>query len=185
MSLSPTSYYPFDSDAPSYFKATQISNCLDGERCSSHFTSSTSSEILPPAAFLVSCHFGPKFASWAYSARHCCCTITLRLWTRRYELRDLRLLVITFEIFRSSGSGRLSNTFDPRGCNLISPPRLQWRLPKIIFIVNRYFFTLLLLYVMCTAFLPHIWEWHPLITGSLLFVSNELRMSRTVTWRSL
>ena len=157
MSLSPTSYYPFDSDAPSYFKATQISNCLNGERCSSHFTSSTSSEILPPAAFLVSCHFGPKFASWAYSARHCCCTITLRLWTRRYELRDLRLLVITFEIFRSSGSGRLSNTFNMFSYNLILFPRLRWRLPKIVFIFNRYVITLLLLCVMCNSY-PHTYE---------------------------
>jgi hypothetical protein len=83
MSLSPTSYYPFDSDAPSYFKATQISNCLD-------------------AAFLTLLLYDhvttlDKEVQW--------------IWT------------------------------------------LQWRLPKIIFIVNRYFFTLLLLLITIPEFI--------------------------------
>jgi hypothetical protein len=61
---------------------------------------------------------------------------------------------MTFEISRSGGFGRLSNTFNMFSYNLILFPRLRWRLPKIIFNVNRYVFTLLLLYVVCTIF-PH------------------------------
>jgi hypothetical protein len=44
---------------------------------------------------------------------------------------------MTFEISRSGGFGRLSNTSNMFSYNLILFPRLRWRLPKIIFIVNR------------------------------------------------
>ena len=47
----------------------------------------------------------------------------------------------------SSGFGRLSTAFNPSGYFLILPLRLRWRLPKIIFIINRYVITMLLLYV--------------------------------------
>jgi len=59
--MSSTSYYPLDSDAPSYFRATQISNCLNGEWYLGHVMSWTSSEFFLLAAFLVSSHFRPKF----------------------------------------------------------------------------------------------------------------------------
>ena len=52
---------------------------------------------------------------------------------------------------------KLINTFNMFSYNLILFPRLRWRLPKIVFIVNRYVFTLLLLYVMCTTF-PRTYE---------------------------
>src|ERR1700734_3337426 len=74
-------------------------------------------------------------------ARCCCCTITASLSTRRYDSCNLNFMVIPFHIIRSTGSGRLSNAFNPSGCDLTSSTRLRWRLPKIIFLINRYLFS--------------------------------------------
>jgi hypothetical protein len=52
---------------------------------------------------------------------------------------------------RSSGSGRSSIVFNESGRALINSQRLRWRLPKIIFLLNRYVICPLILCVTVTC----------------------------------
>jgi hypothetical protein len=65
------------------------------------------------------------------------------------EVRCLRpWFPYNFCINRSIGSGRSSSVFNTYGFALNSLSwRLRWRLPKILFLINRYFITSLVLYV--------------------------------------
>jgi hypothetical protein len=82
--------------------------------------------------------------------RRCCSTITLSLWTRRYDLYALILPSITL-VIRLSGSGRSSIAFNESGLALINSQRLRWRLPKIVFFLNRYIICSLILCVTCNT----------------------------------
>ena len=62
----------------------------------------------------------------------------------------VRWLAITLEIIRSSGSGRSSSAVNFFGYT-DHKPSLRWRLPKIIFIFNRYVATSLILCVTCNT----------------------------------
>ena len=101
---------------------------------------------------LYSVHFKCTICFWNWPVmmaftRRCCCTITWSLWIKRYDVCTFSLVLITSEMIRSSGSGRLLSAFHTAGYILITSLSLEWRLPKIIFIINRYIITLLLLYV--------------------------------------
>jgi hypothetical protein len=52
-------------------------------------------------------------------------------------------------MIRSSGSGRSSIAFNESGPALINSQRLRWRLPKIVFFLNRYLICPLILCVTC------------------------------------
>jgi len=69
----------------------------------------------------------------------------------------LALMLITFYMIRSSGSGRLSILIITSGYALTPSGRLRWGLPKIIFLVNRYLITSFILYVMMINVL-HMYE---------------------------
>ena len=81
--------------------------------------------------------------------RRCCSTITLSLWIRRYDVCNLVLPSTTLKMIRSSGYGRSSIAFHKSGLALINSQRLRWRLPKIIFFLNRYLICPLILCVTC------------------------------------
>jgi len=115
------------------------------------------------------------------------------IWSRYYfgqrgmNVCALGWLVITFEVIRSSGFGRLSSAFNTFAYALIVSQRLRWRLPKIIFIVNRYFNASLLLCVTWNIY-PRIYEYNMLEKqDSLLWwvpKSSHLKCP-PVTWGSL
>lgn len=112
-----------------------------------------------PVPFLVQ-SFGEKLhysADSRVSARHCWFTITWSLWTRRYVILICTSWcdVLRFDTIRSSGSGRKLGSFNKYlSLALTKLLRLQWRLPKIIFIINRYAITSLVLCVMSIHYLP-------------------------------
>ena len=82
--------------------------------------------------------------------RRCCSMIILSLWTRRYDVCALVLPSTTLKMIRSSGSGRSSIAFNESGFALINSQRLRsWRLPKIVFFLNRYAICLLIWCVIC------------------------------------
>jgi hypothetical protein len=146
------SYMPLNPKALTFFKEVQNSNYLNGERFFSSIWLQNS--YFPPVAFLVK-----EMSSWnSFEAdlvpvRCCCFMITLLLWTRRYDLFDFGQIVVTFKMIRSHGSGRWSSAFYLTGCALTSALlRLQWRLPKIVFLLNRYVITLLVLCAMSNSF---------------------------------
>jgi hypothetical protein len=66
-------------------------------------------------------------------------------------------MLMRFYMIRSSGSGRLSIVIITSGYALTSSGRLRWGLPKIIFLINRYLITPLILYVM-TIYILHMDE---------------------------
>ena len=147
---STTSYSPFDSEAPTIFRTTQMNNCLNGEWLNqSHgidfISCLPTSRVHRMAVQSVTCFWSDICSP----GRRCCSTITLSLWTRRYDVCALVLSSTTWEMIRSSGSGRSSITFNESGLALISSQRLRWRLPKIVFFLNRYVIRLLILCVMC------------------------------------
>jgi len=77
---------------------------------------------------LVSSAQPRRTTSWPLLFLCCCCMIMSSLW-----------------IWRSSGFGRSSISFAPTHYALTPAPSLRWRLPKILFIINRYIITVLLL----------------------------------------
>jgi len=152
-SPSTTSYLPLDSDAPTVFRTYQITLCLAGER---------------PISHCIFQHILTLLVSRIHSTASCRCMVCFRSWhmgshqtlllydnviTLDKEVRCqcslLILLLITFEMARSSGFGRLWSAFKPSGYTWSIAQRLRWRLPKVLFIFNRYILTALILYVTC------------------------------------
>jgi hypothetical protein len=80
--------------------------------------------------------------------RHCYYMITLSLWRRRYDVYAPCLLVFAFQIFRSNGSGRLSNPLNPR---LFSDP-----ISKSPMAPAQICFLLQSLFCHSTAFVRHV-----------------------------
>jgi hypothetical protein len=79
--------------------------------------------------------------------------ITLDKEVRFSPLALMLMTLMTFCMIRSSGSGRLSIVIITSGYALTPSGRLRWGLPKIIFLINRYLITSLILYVMTTNIL--------------------------------
>jgi hypothetical protein len=103
-----------------------------------------------PVAFLVwQCDLWLAFDLTCSHGRCCYSTITLSLWTRRYDVCALILPSTTLMMIRSSGYGRSSIAFNESGLALINSQRLRWRLPKIVFFLNRYVICPLILCVTC------------------------------------
>jgi hypothetical protein len=119
-----TGYIPFDTDAPQIFSLQQTDNYLAGEYLVflNTITSALSQFLLSPAASFVNSQSSKNIAPADPSAfaRHFCYTITLLLWIKRYEVCTPDLLVVTFEIIRSRGSGRLFKVFNLSGYALTS-----------------------------------------------------------------
>jgi hypothetical protein len=146
---STTSYLPLDSDAPYVFSLVQGDNYVSGEWCMSNHTAWTQSNIGWLVAIVVRSTLNGKLLSQVDSWSHgrCwCCTITLSLLTRRYDV----FLTICREL-HYIWSDRVD--LDVRQVHLYllicsdTFWRLRWRLPKIIFLINRYVLTLLIVCV--------------------------------------
>ena len=81
--------------------------------------------------------YGTWILSWCGVHTRCCsCMTTSSLWTKRYDIFPLVLLLVTIDIIRSIGFGCLSSALHP----------------KVLFIANRYVVTLFLVCVMCDIF---------------------------------
>jgi hypothetical protein len=149
---STTYYQPLDSDAPWAFSGEHTNLCCIGEYFSSNLV------ISPVSSCLSSCiHCTGPFQTFASEAdtwaliRRCCCTITQLLWTKRYDIPAVSLLVFTFWWSGWVDLDVCQIHFDSSIYALIPSPRLNWRLPKITFLINRYVVTSLILCVLCNT----------------------------------
>ena len=92
--------------------------------CSSNIMTSTSSHVytLTSCVHCMAIQFTTCLeADTCSPGRRCCSTITLSLWTRRYDICVLDLLSTILKMIRSSGSGRSLITFiNESGLALIS-----------------------------------------------------------------
>jgi hypothetical protein len=155
LAFSTTSYYPFDSEAPAIFRSWQTDNYLSGEWLKqSHDPDFVSCLLTHQLHSLYgNSIYDLLLTPDIYSpGRRYCFMITLSLWTRRYEVYSLVLSSTASEMIRSSGYGRSSTAFNESGLALINSQRLRWRLPKIVFFLNRYVTCLLILCVTCNTY---------------------------------
>jgi hypothetical protein len=145
-----TGYIPFNSDAPRIFSLQRTDNYLTGKwffghREVSHFCVPVISFVhshLKLISLLMLMHWHSPGSAAIRSSYH-------SGYGGRRFLPDYT--IITLEMFRFPGFGRSSKTFNPTGYALTLYLRLRWRLPKGIFIVNRYIITLLLMHVICNT----------------------------------
>jgi len=143
-----TQMLPVFSEPPRW---TVISTVSD----SSNLMTPTSSHVCSLTCHIYCMTIQSMTRFWAdicSPCRHCCSTITLSLWTRRYDAYALVLPSTTLDIIRLSGYGCLSIAFNESGLTLINSQRLRWRLPKIIFFLNRYVICPLILCITCNIY---------------------------------